>query len=243
MRRALPLAATLGAVSLIALSTGCESTSRRASPENATPQTASHPEPPPGASEARALLGDAYYLSACAWCAGMLGAKGDTLDRVMQGRDVRFCSAPCAEAFERDPAEGFRRADDAMIADQVPRYPLATSIVSGRALPDRPADVIVGNRLFRLADRAEHAALARDPARYLRELDEAVLDAQRPAYPMPDKCPVQGDILAADTPIDFVVANRMVRVCCMRCARVVRSRPSQYLSMIDYANAHRPEPE
>ncbi len=31
---------------------------------------------------------------------------------------------------------------------------------------------------------------------------------QAPTYGTPDRCPVQGDILDSDEPIDFVVANR-----------------------------------
>lgn len=187
-------------------------------------------------SVSNTVAGDAYYLSVCAWCGGMLGGKGDTLDRAYDARDARFCSPECAAAFDREPDSGFARVDALMIADQGPRYPLKTSVVSGRPLPERPVEFIRGNRLFRVADDRERALVERDPGPHLRALDRAVIEAQRPTYGMPDKCPVQGDILASDTPIDIVIANRMVRVCCIRCAGVVRNRPSQFLSMVDYAN-------
>jgi hypothetical protein len=180
--------------------------------------------------------GDAYYLSSCAHCGGMLGSKGDTLDHAVTGRDVRFCSPPCAAEFARDPIAGFEAVDARMAADQRPHYPLRTSLVTGAPLPARPVEVIIGNRLFLAADRREAQSLAADPDAYFRSLDRAVIEAQTPGYGMKRKCPVQGDILESDVPFDIVIANRMIRVCCARCGRVVRARPSQYLAMVDYAN-------
>ena len=85
----------------------------------------------------------------------------------------------------------------------------------------------------------ERVEILADPARFVRLLNQAVITTQTPTYGMPDKCPVQGDILPSDDPIDIVVANRMIRVCCGRCARVVRARPYQYLGMVEYANRQR----
>lgn len=193
---------------------------------------------PPARVEAAAESrdGDAYYLGVCAACDALLGTKGETITRIIDGRDLRFCCAACRERWTAAPVECAARLDRIMIADQLPHYPLKTSIVSGRPLGDRPIDVILGNRLFRLADESERAALASDLPRRLDALDRAVIAAQAPSYGMPTKCPVQGDILDSDTPIDIVVANRMIRVCCMRCVRMVRAHPSQYLPMIEFAN-------
>jgi hypothetical protein len=180
--------------------------------------------------------GDRYYLGTCATCDSVLGSRGEAVERVIARRDLRFCRESCSEAFERNVDASVRRLDGVMADDQRPHYPITTCIVSGRSLGDAPVEVVLGNRLFRVHSARERAALLADPDRVLRELDEACLNAQSPTYAMPDKCPVQGDILDSDTPIDIVIANRMVRVCCMRCVRVVRARPSQYLAMIDYAH-------
>lgn len=169
-------------------------------------------------------------------CEGLLGAHGNTVDRQYHGRDLRFCRDQCRVRFEGDGASGSAEVDRRMIADQLPLYPLRTSVVSGSTLGENPVDFIVGNRLFRVSTADEQKQVLADSDRYFKILDHAVIQAQRPHYGMPTKCPVQGDILADDVPIDFVVANRMIRVCCTRCVRVVKSRPSQYLSMIDYAN-------
>jgi hypothetical protein len=179
---------------------------------------------------------DAYYLRTCAVCRAALGSKGEALDRRYRDRALRFCTSHCCDVFERDKDAGLARLDAEMIADQIPFYPLKVSLIDGRPLGEKPLDFIWGNRLFRAVDAAERDRILADPAEAMRRLDRAVIMAQRPGYGMPDKCPVQGDILPTDRIIDLVVANRMVRVCCIRCARVVRARPYQYLSMVEYAN-------
>ncbi len=179
---------------------------------------------------------DRYYLSACPMCGTLLGARGEAVELVHEGRELRFCNVRCRDDFARDPRVGLGRVDALMIADQRPHYPLDVSVIDARPLGSVPIEFIWGNRLFRAADARDRDAILADPAGALRALDRAVLDAQRPSYGMPDTCPVQGDILESDRRIDLVVANRMVRVCCARCARVVRARPFQYLTMVDYAN-------
>lgn len=186
--------------------------------------------------EYRDGFGDRYYLSTCAMCDTLLGTRGEAIDCVLQQRELRFCSQVCRERWDADPLTARSRLDAVMTADQAPHYPLATSIVSGRPLGKRPLDVVCLNRLFRVCDASERGVLIVELERCMRLLDAACIAAQSPTYPMPEKCPVQGDILQSDTPIDIVIANRMVRVCCVRCMRVVRARPYQYMAMVDYAN-------
>jgi YHS domain-containing protein len=186
--------------------------------------------------------GDAYYLSTCARCERTLGAVGPAVEVAYEQRSLRFCTQACCERFMADPAGGLAHVDAVMIHDQAPHYPVNTSIISGRPLGGPGGTGGVGvefvwcNRLVRVADEAERQAFMQDPERYVRVLDEEVIRVQTPTYGMPMRCPVQGDILPSDEPIDFVVANRMVRVCCARCVRSVRARPYQYLTMVDYAN-------
>ncbi len=183
-----------------------------------------------------AELMDVYYMKTCAGCDALLGAKGEAIDVANAGRSLRFCSSACQTAFSRDPAAGLARIDAVMIADQRPHYPLTTSLFDDGPLGERPLAFIWGNRLFLARDEAERQRVLADPAAAICKLDRAVIAAQRPVYGMPNKCPVQGDILPNESRIDFVVANRMVRVCCARCVRVVKARPYQYLGMVEYAN-------
>lgn len=180
---------------------------------------------------------DGYYLSACAACGTLLGTRGEAIDVRHCGRELRLCSEACRQTFDRDPASVLERVDAVMTADQAPYYPLSISLVSGRPLGAKPYAFVWGNRLVRLAEQAERGTFEADPDKYLRALNRAAISAQSATYGMPDKCPVQGDILASDEPIDIVIAGRMIRVCCRRCVNVVRSRPYQYIAMVDYANA------
>jgi hypothetical protein len=181
--------------------------------------------------------GYAYYRAECPVCDGRLGYRGEALEYTHEGRNLRLCSQECRARFEADPAGNLARIDAILSDDQRPRYPLAVSIVSGRALGAKPIEFIWRNRLVRLAREEERRGFLASPDRFMTRLDEAVIEAQRPTYGMPTRCPVQGDILSSDTPIDLVIANRMIRVCCPRCAAVVRRRPQQYLTLVDRANA------
>lgn len=179
---------------------------------------------------------DRYYLHTCATCGSELGSKGEAVARLFGGREVRFCCDSCAVAFASTLEASIEGLDRVIIADQIPHYPLQTCAVSGKALPATPTDVVWGNRMFRVAGETERAMLLARPNVYTQTLNDAVRSAQTPTYGMPDKCPVQGDILEGDPVMDIVIANRMVRVCCGRCARIVRSSPYQYIAMVDYAN-------
>lgn len=184
----------------------------------------------------RASRGDSYYLSTCALCDRPLGHVRPAIDTMVGDRSLRFCGSECESKFRADPGVGTAHIDAVMTRDQGPHYPLATSVVSGKPLGTAPVDVVWCNRLVRLAEAPEQTVFLREPDRFVGLLDAEVIRAQSPTYGMPTRCPVQGDILASDTPIDFVVANRMVRVCCPRCVRVVKNRPYQFLALVDFAN-------
>ncbi|MFM9995653.1 MAG: hypothetical protein ACKVU4_07620 [Phycisphaerales bacterium] len=224
----------LSAASLCVAACGSERAARRTGTRRTTTASATNER----RSDVTVVM-DSYYLSTCARCDGLLGSKGESMEVVRDGRRLRLCSGACIDAFDRDPRAGCEHVDAVMIADQRPHYPLTTSLVTGRPLGPSPIEFIWGNRLFRAADDAERGLLLARPAESMRLLNRAVCVAQAPLYGMPHKCPVQGDILPSDDPVDIVVANRMIRVCCGRCAHVVRARPHQYLAMVEYANRHR----
>ncbi len=186
---------------------------------------------------------EAYALEVCARCEARLGTRGESLAWTVNGRELRVCGPACLDAAKANSDASFAHADALMVADQRPWYPIETSIVSGRSLGSEALDVIVGNRLFRLAASEEYEVLLRDLPRWWRTLDDEVVARQSAGYPLPTKCPVQGDILDSDVPRDVVVANRMIRVCCERCARMVRARPTLYLGIVECATRQaQPEP-
>ena len=182
---------------------------------------------------------DRYPMSRCPLCDAYLGSRGEAVEIVDSGRQIRLCCDSCRLAFERDPSHALARIDAVLIADQMPYYPLKMSLLDARPLPERPIDFVWGNRLFRAVDASDRDRILADPVAAIRRLDQAVVEAQQPIYGMPDKCPVQGDILPNEARIDIVVANRMIRVCCGRCVKVVKARPYQYLAMVEFANRER----
>jgi hypothetical protein len=193
---------------------------------------ATHRDVPDAAAQIR---GDPFYITRCAACDKERYRTGKSIAAVYDSREFRFCAEECRTSFEADRQAHIAALDQRLIADQVPMYPLNTSIVSSRALPDKPMDVIWNNRLFRLADESERAALMSEPEKHLHALDDAVIAAQSPVYG-PTKCPVQGDFFVTDTIVEIVIGNRMIRLCCSECVRVVRANPGQYMKMVDSAN-------
>ncbi|QQS09530.1 MAG: hypothetical protein IPK69_02605 [Phycisphaerales bacterium] len=236
-------------VLLAASGTGCTSIpATRASPLPKSPVPVEYNTPSadqsagatvPTSDEAAADFMDRFPMSRCPLCDSYLGARGEAVEIVHSGRQIRLCCDSCRLAFERDPYQALARVDSVLVADQMPHYPLKTSLFDVRPLPERPIDFIWGNRLFRAVDTADRDRILANPVTAIRRLDQAVIEAQRPTYGMPDKCPVQGDILPNEARIDIVVANRMIRVCCGRCVKVVKARPYQYLAMVEFANRER----
>jgi hypothetical protein len=219
---------TLCLGSLLALTAGCAA--------NPGP----HPAPSAAALPPAAVTkvqGDLYYFDHCARCDRLLGTRGDPVVVVSDGRHLRFCEQACAANFEAEAPASMAKLDNAMIADQAPLYPVDHSIVSGRPLGSSPVQFIWGNRLIRVVDAPERSQFLADPARYTAALDKATIEARWQGYPV-IKCPVQGTRLEDEfnPRLAVVVAQRIIRVCCLDCAARVREQPSHYLPLIDLAN-------
>jgi len=115
-------------------------------------------------------------------------------------------------------------------------YPLATCIVSGETLD--PADTVTkeydGRQVRFCCDRCVKK-FEKDKAGYLAQLDAAILEDQLPGYPM-DTCPVSGEKLGGmGEPVNHVVGNRLVRLCCKNCIADIDADPAQYIAKLDAA--------
>ncbi len=176
--------------------------------------------------------GDAYTLATCP----ISGKKlADPVVKIYDGREARFCCNGCPSQFESDKNAGWTKVDAAMIKDQLPHYPLDTSVVSGKKL-EKPVDFVWNNRLVRLADESEKAAIEKDARTYIAALDKAVIEKQSGAYPLTE-CPMMGDSLDPADTKNVVVANRLVKVCCSSCIGKVRKNPAKALAALDAASA------
>lgn len=190
-------------------------------------------------AETRAARGEPYALETCPISGSRLGSMGEPVVKEYDGREVRFCCAPCIPKFEADLAASWRRVDAAMVKDQSRYYPLQTCVVSGRALggEDGPTgvEVVHRNRLVRLCGDACVDEFGRTPARFLAMLDRAAAAAQRPDYPL-QTCIVAGSRLGSmGEPTEMVLAGRLLRFCCASCEPKVIADPAKHLRVIDEA--------
>ncbi len=180
---------------------------------------------------------DPYPLSTCPVSGSALGSMGDPVIKTIDGREVRFCCAPCVPTFEADEAR-WRKVDEAIVKDQRPLYPLSTCIVSGEPLPtEGVVEVVVGNRLVRLCGADCEPKLRADLRRHMKRLDEAVAAKQRPDYPL-TTCIVAGARLGSmGEPTELVVAGRLFRFCCASCEPKVKADPAKFIKLLDEARA------
>lgn len=180
-------------------------------------------------------VGEAYPLTTCPISGSKLGSMGDPIVKVYDGREVRFCCKSCPPKFEKDIAKSMAKLDEAIMKDQGSLYPLKTSVVTGKDLPEKPFEFVFGNRLVRLGGEGERADFLKDSKKYIGELDKAVIAAQGKDYPL-KTCPVSNEELGGmGTPVDVVLGGRLIRLCCKSCKKDVESDPTKFIAMIDEA--------
>ena len=185
--------------------------------------------------------GEPYLLEKCALSGNPLDMKGTRTVKVIEGREYKFCCGPCARAFEADKAkwaESYARVDKAIASRQRAFYPGKTCVVSGEPLFDDEGksiatEVVIKNRLFRVCCGMCEKAVQKDPAKYAKLLDKEAAKAQAASYPV-EGCAVTGGKLG-DSPKEFVVAGRLVKTCCGRCAAKVKEDPAKYIKVVDAA--------
>ncbi|MDZ4753024.1 MAG: hypothetical protein SGJ09_15755 [Phycisphaerae bacterium] len=204
-------------------------------------QAQSEKQPAPASSATKGAepverIGDPYPLDTCPITAKKLGTMGDPVTKIYDGREVRFCCPACSPKFEKDLAANLTKIDEKIIKDQAALYPLKTSVVTGKGLPERPFEFAYGNRLIRLGADSEKADFLKDPVKFLASLDKAVVEQQGKDYVL-KTCPVSKEKLGGDMgkPVDLVVAGRLIRLCCNDCKKDVEKDPAKFIAMVDEA--------
>lgn len=137
----------------------------------------------------------------------------------------------------QDVAEQRSEADLAVIAAQLPSYPLDTCVVSGEPLDAMggPFEHVHDGRLVRICCKPCIKGIERNTEAIFAKIDAAVVAAQGPSYPL-ETCPVSGEPLEGDrTPVDIVHGTRLVRVCCKGCVRGFHKNPAAALAVVDAA--------
>lgn len=177
-----------------------------------------------------------YTLPTCVVSGKALGSMGDAIVYEHKGREIRFCCKGCITMFKKDPKKYLQITDAAIVKAQMPHYPGNTCVVSKEPLSEdgsKPVDMVYQNRLIRLCCKMCKKDFLKSPDKFLTKLDKAVVEQQRAKYPL-EKCVVSNEKLGSmGKPVDLVVGNRLLRLCCGGCKKAVLSNPQKYLAKLD----------
>jgi YHS domain-containing protein len=114
-------------------------------------------------------------------------------------------------------------------------YPLATDPVTGEKLADDAITHVHEQRQLRFNSEKNVETFTADPAKYLKAVDAKLVEMQKEHYPL-KTCPVSGGELGSmGEPIDIIVGNRLVRLCCAGCEKQVRDNPTPVIEKLDAA--------
>lgn len=151
---------------------------------------------------------------------------------LVEGTLVRVCCGKCAKAVKASPADSIAKVKAAVIAEQLRSYPLETCVVSGESLGDKPVNVVVGTRLVRTCCNDCVKVVNKDAAKYLAQVDTALIAAQIASYPA-KTCPVSGKALdSMGDPIDRLYGTKLVRLCCKGCVKSYEKDPAKFAAMV-----------
>ncbi len=195
------------------------------------------------------MVGCAWTLSTCPVCLKPLGATpviqriNDAKDLAVNGREIRFESAQCAATFETDRSKYLKAANEQMVKEQLPLYPAITCVVMPDESLSNPTsstagtdeNMIVGNRLVRLCCGQCARRVRRDPAKWLAQVDKAIVADQGPKYPL-KVCVISGAILPAE-PVRVFIGSRLVQVATPAEALKAQQNPIETLAKLDSAIA------
>jgi YHS domain-containing protein len=118
-------------------------------------------------------------------------------------------------------------------------YPIDYCLVSGEKLGGMGDPVVYKHegREIRFCCPACIETFKKNPAPFLAQLDQAIIENQRKDYPL-STCVVSGEKLGAmGKPYNYVYQNRLVEFCCGGCVETFNKDPQKYLKMIDDARA------
>jgi len=128
--------------------------------------------------------------------------------------------------------------DEQVIAQQLPSYPLDVCPISKEKLGGdmgAPVDLVYEGRLVRFCCKNCVKDFRKDPAPVLKQIDAAVIKAQKASYPL-STCPVSGESLDVNgAPVDHVMGTRLVRFCCNDCVKEFQKDPAKVMAKVDAA--------
>lgn len=186
-----------------------------------------------------AFGGDPYPLETCPVSGEKLGADAATAvltgmkDKNLDGTQVKFCCSKCEAAFKADPAKFIPKMDEAIVK-AAGAYPIDNCIVmTDEKLEDDAKTVVYQNRVYKLCCKKCVVRFSKDPAKFAKDFEAAVIAKQKPSYKA-TTCPISGKPLG-DGAVDVVVNGRLVRACCNGCVGPIKADPKAAFAKIDAA--------
>jgi len=179
------------------------------------------------------VASDPYPLETCIVSGEKLGSMGKPVVKEYDGREVRFCCNGCIKEFEAKQAEFIKKIDAKIIEQQLPHYPLKTCVVMTEDTlgeEGAPVNRVYKNRLVRFCCAQCPKEFEKEPAKYLKAIDEAVIKEQKPNYPMHVDV-VTGQPLGANV-IDKVYGVTLVRFNSQESVEKYNADPLPYLAKL-----------
>jgi YHS domain-containing protein len=180
-----------------------------------------------------------YPLTTCIMSGKPLGGGGMTpVDIIYEGRLVSFCCSHCQAEFNKNPAEGLKKLDDAIIKAQSADYPLDTCPNSGEKLDAKAKTFVVGTKMIKTCcDDCKKEILA-DPTKALAALDAAYIAKQEKSYPLA-KCPISDEDLGSK-PVKVLYGTTLIEFCCKDCVKDFNKEPKVALAKLAAARSAKP---
>ena len=189
------------------------------------------------APAADSFSGDAYPLETCPVSGEKLGKDAVTVvlagmkDKNLDGTQMKFCCAKCEAAFKADPSK-YMPAVTEQIIKAAPTYPITTCLVmTDEGIDESAKTVVFHNRVYKFCCKKCVARFEKDPSKYEKAFEAAVIEKQKAAYKA-KKCPISGEAIDAKS-TDVVISGRLVRTCCPKCAEKAKADPKSTLAKVD----------
>ena len=135
--------------------------------------------------------------------------------------------------FKKDPAATLKVIDEAVIKEQKTSYPMMKCPVSGHDLAADAVDFVQGTRLVSFCCKECVAGFQKDPAKYMAQIDTALIAEQKKTYPL-TTCLVSGKAIEGQG-VDILYGTRLTRFCCPKCPEAFGKDPAKYLAQLDAA--------
>ncbi|CAN5384567.1 hypothetical protein BH09SUM1_BH09SUM1_03400 [soil metagenome] len=190
----------------------------------------------PAGGANRKPVGEPYPLETSAVSGDKLGA-GAVIFQDANGREFRVNSEEEATAFKAAPEKFTKDVDAKIIEKEKGDYPLTTCVITGEKLGAseemKPIDYVYNNRLVRFCCANCVSEFNKDPKTALKKINDAVIARDMPTYPT-EKCMMMTD---EEAERNIVVQNKLVRVCCGKCATALQKNPNKWLAKLDELKA------